>query len=41
MGPKAAAVIQFVKQTGNSAFIGALEDAPQILAGIKGTCITR
>ena len=41
MGPKAAAVIQFVKQTGNSAFIGALEDAPQILAGIKGTCVTR
>lgn len=41
MGPKAAAVIQFVKQTGNSAFIGALNDAPQILAGVKGTCITR
>lgn len=41
MGPKAAAVIQFVKQTGNSAFIGALKDAPQILAGEKGTCITR
>lgn len=40
MGPKAAAVIQFVKQTGNSAFIGALKDAPQILAGEKGTCIT-
>lgn len=40
MGPKAAAVIQFVKQTGNCAFIGALKDAPQILAGEKGTCIT-
>ena len=40
MGPKAAAVIQFVKQTGNAAFIGALKDAPQILAGKKGTCIS-
>lgn len=40
MGPKAAAVIQFVQQTGNTAFIGALNDAPQILAGKKGTCIT-
>ncbi len=40
MGPKAAAVIQFVKQTGNTAYIGALKDAPQILAGKKGTCIS-
>ena len=40
MGPKAAAVIQFVKQTGNAAFIGALKDAPLILAGKKGTCIS-
>lgn len=40
MGPKAAAVMQFVKQTGNTAFIGALKDAPQILTGEKGTCIT-
>lgn len=39
MGPKAAAVIQFVKQTGNTAFIGALKDAPQVLAGEKGTCV--
>lgn len=41
MGPKAAAVIQFVKQTGRSAFIGALKDAPQILTGEKGTCVTQ
>ncbi len=41
MGPKAGAVIEFVKQTGNTAFIGALKDAPQILAGEKGTCVTR
>lgn len=41
MGPKAAAVIQFVKQTGNCAFIGALKDAPQILAGKKGTLVHR
>lgn len=40
MGPKAAAVIQFAKQTGNTAFIGALKDAPLILAGEKGTCVT-
>lgn len=40
MGPKAAAVIQFVSQTGNAAFIGALKDAPEILAGKKGTCIS-
>ncbi len=40
MGPKAAAVIQFVKQTGNPAFIGALKDAPRILAGEKGTRVT-
>ena len=40
MGPKAA-VIQFVKQTGRSAFIGALKDAPQILTGEKGTCVTQ
>lgn len=40
MGPKAAAVIQFVSQTGNAAFIGALKDAPEILAGQKGTCIS-
>ncbi|HFU1238557.1 TPA: carbamate kinase [Citrobacter braakii] len=39
MGPKAAAVIQFVKQTGNAAFIGALKDALQVLAGEKGTCV--
>ncbi|NDJ56442.1 carbamate kinase [Enterobacteriaceae bacterium 4M9] len=41
MGPKAAAVMQFVKQTGNAAFIGALKDAPKIIAGEKGTCVTR
>ena len=41
MGPKAEAVIQFVRQTGNNAFIGALKDAPQILAGEKGTCVSR
>jgi len=39
MGPKAAAVIQFVRRTGHCAFIGALKDALQILAGKKGTCI--
>lgn len=37
MGPKAEAVIEFVEQTGNVAWIGALKDAPAILAGQKGT----
>lgn len=37
MGPKAEAVIDFVEQTGNVAWIGALRDAPAILAGLKGT----
>ncbi|GDX07442.1 carbamate kinase [Buttiauxella sp. A111] len=37
MGPKAEAVIDFVEQTGNVAWIGALKDAPAILAGLKGT----
>lgn len=39
MGPKAEAVIEFVAQTGKEAWIGALKDAPQILAGLKGTRI--
>lgn len=37
MGPKAEAVIDFVEQTGKVAWIGALKDAPAILAGLKGT----
>ncbi|NIY47611.1 carbamate kinase [Cedecea colo] len=39
MGPKAEAVIKFVEQTGNVAWIGALRDAPEIMAGRKGTRI--
>lgn len=41
MGPKAEAVIEFVEKTGKCAFIGALKDAPQILAGEKGTRVMR
>ncbi|MBK5142682.1 carbamate kinase [Budviciaceae bacterium BWR-B9] len=37
MGPKAQAVIEFVEQTGKTAFIGALKDAADILKGNKGT----
>ncbi|AWH87579.1 carbamate kinase [Limnobaculum parvum] len=37
MGPKAQAVIEFVEQTGKTAFIGALKDAAEILKGNKGT----
>lgn len=37
MGPKAQAVIEFVEQSGKSAFIGALKDAQAILNGEKGT----
>jgi len=40
MGPKAEAVIEFVEQTGGTAFIGALADAEAILRREKGTCIT-
>ncbi len=41
MGPKAEAVIDFVEQTGKVAWIGALKDAPAILAGLKGTRVHR
>lgn len=37
MGPKAGAVIEFVRQTGNTAYIGALPDAQLLLRGEKGT----
>jgi carbamate kinase len=37
MGPKAEAVCRFVEATGRPAAIGALEDAPSILRGARGT----
>jgi len=37
MGPKVAAACRFVKQTGNEAHIGALEEAERVLAGQAGT----
>ena len=40
MGPKVAAACQFVDRTGMMAAIGALTDAPAILAGTAGTIIT-
>jgi carbamate kinase len=40
MGPKVAAVCRFVEITGDLAAIGALEDAPMILAGKAGTVVT-
>jgi len=40
MGPKVAAACRFVELTGDLAAIGALTDAPAILAGQAGTIIT-
>ncbi|HEY1918522.1 MAG TPA: carbamate kinase [Streptosporangiaceae bacterium] len=40
MGPKVQACIRFVRATGQSAAIGALSDAADILAGRAGTTIT-
>lgn len=39
MGPKVAAAIRFVRETGGTAAIGALEQLPAILAGKAGTRI--
>jgi carbamate kinase len=40
MGPKVRAAIEFVDaQEGRRAFIGDLEDAPEVLAGRAGTMI--
>ena len=40
MGPKVEAVCRFVEMTGDTAAIGALEDAAVILAGKAGTVVT-
>jgi len=40
MGPKVEAVCGFVERTGGMAAIGALDDAPAILAGKAGTVVT-
>jgi carbamate kinase len=40
MGPKVAAACRFVEVTGDLAGIGALTDAPAILAGRAGTVVT-
>ena len=37
MAPKVAAVCRFVAETGRSAFIGSLEDASAVVAGVAGT----
>lgn len=39
MGPKVAAVSDYVRQLGKPAYIGALHQIDQILAGEAGTCI--
>lgn len=39
MAPKIKAAARFVKSTGKTAYIGALENAPQILQGQSGTAI--
>ena len=40
MRPKVEAAIRFVRETGNSAGIGSIDDAPAILAGHAGTTVT-
>ena len=39
MGPKVAAATEFVEATGNTAAIGRLEDAVQVVEGSSGTWI--
>jgi carbamate kinase len=39
MGPKVAAACRFVERTGGTSAIGALEDAPRIVAGDAGTVV--
>jgi carbamate kinase len=41
MGPKVDAACQFAKATGKTAAIGALADLPGIVAGTKGTLVSR
>ncbi len=41
MGPKARAAARFVRETGALAAIGALRDAPAVLAGAAGTRVLR
>jgi carbamate kinase len=40
MGPKVAAICRFVELTGKMGAVGALEDAPRLLAGTAGTIVT-
>ncbi|TYB64876.1 carbamate kinase [Nonomuraea sp. PA05] len=40
MGPKVEACVRFVTATGRPAAIGALRDAPAVLAGTAGTAVT-
>lgn len=41
IGPKVKSVIEFVNSTGNKAYIGNLTDIESLLAGIKGTIVTK
>lgn len=41
IGPKVKSVIEFVNNTGNKAYIGNLTDIESLLAGIKGTIVTK
>ncbi|HEX6359267.1 carbamate kinase [Actinophytocola sp.] len=41
MAPKVEACLRFVTATGRAAAIGALRDAPAVLAGARGTTITK
>ncbi len=39
MAPKVEACVQFVAATGRPATVGALQDAPTVLAGTAGTTV--
>jgi carbamate kinase len=41
MGPKVVAACEFAESTGNAAVIGALADIGELLAGSKGTVVTK
>lgn len=41
IGPKVKSVIEFVEETGNKAYIGTLTDIEALMAGSKGTIVSK
>jgi carbamate kinase len=41
MGPKVLAAVRFAEATGNPAIIGSLDEAPDVIAGRRGTIVRR